>query len=240
MTCRERTGMRFWLLVGFVLLSSSFHGSCAAQQATTKQGEELEPVASAFTNLSDIEDYHRKLRSLLLRKTPDRSSLQFLSMPSFEPESLLTVFAEGTEYRGVTRRPDQNLWYDKRPAASVAIKEHKKAIPAEVAKRAMALWRTMLTRTRYQKHEGEDLDGIGYVFLISEEKGRAREGETWNPREKTRGWWLATIGELLTKFVEAPADGETDVLKELARAMDALEALLKEPDKTEVRPTTGK
>jgi hypothetical protein len=228
------------MLVGTALLSGSFRSSCAAQEAITKQGDELEPVASALTELSDIEDYHRKLRSLLLRKAPDRSNLQFLSMPSFEPESLLTVFADGTEYRGVTLRPDQSLWYDKRPAASVAIKEHKKAIPTEVAKRAMALWRTMLTRTRYQKHEGVDLDGIRYVFLISEERGRAREGETANPVEKTRGWWLANIGELSTKFVEAPANAEADLLKDLAKAMDALEALLKEPDQKEVRADTGK
>jgi len=76
---------------------------CPPAQART----ELEPLESALT--CHTPAYHLRLRSVLLARSGG-NDLQCLTLPSFEPETLLSVYRTGDGWLAEVVAPEQQIW----------------------------------------------------------------------------------------------------------------------------------
>lgn len=71
----------------FCVVTAMLAGAALCQAPPASRDGDLEPIASALTDPSP--DYHLKLREILMRKAPAKCDLQFMVLPSFQPETLL-------------------------------------------------------------------------------------------------------------------------------------------------------
>lgn len=205
---------------------------CVSGVGMAQQGDargprqDLEPIASARTYHTPA--YQSKLREILLPAVPWDSPVVFLSLPSFELETLVSVHPVGEAHEVVAVLPERQIWVDiaEKRDARIAVTTTKKVMPAKFAGRLQEQWRTMLARTCYTDDPPEVLDGVGYIFLQYRRGAGHRGGEVCNPAAGTRAAALAAVGEALVAYVRAkPADDAAGLIK-LGQAMDALDALL--------------
>lgn len=129
---------------------------------------DLEPLQSALTD--HTPEYHVRLRQVLMKKAPDHSVLQFLVMPSFAPETLLSLHRVGQGYEVVVISPKEQIWGTlKVSVGEIECIEARKSLPAATAERMCVVWKKMLLRTRDPEAGPTMLDGVGYTFLRYEQ-----------------------------------------------------------------------
>ena len=159
---------------------------------------ELEPVESALTYHTPA--YHSNIRKVLFPKIKDPVKFQFLSLPSFSPERLLSVCetSEG-DYYGQTLSPERQIWDYDGDVTNINVVTKTKVLPKRLVEKACRVWEDMLIRTRYQGRN-VILDGIGFVFLCKVKIKNGYEptltGKSSNPEKGTRLRLLADIGGL--------------------------------------------
>jgi hypothetical protein len=206
----------------------------AAQAPQERPPQELEPLPSALTYHTPA--YHVRLREVLLRKAGG-DDLQFLVLESFEPEVLLAVNRTEKGWQAEVIVPEKQIWElvsreeqeHKARTADPPCKVTRKPLPEALATRLLALWQTMLQRTRYAQPD-LSLDGVSYVFLTNGYRG----GEASNPKAGTRPFQLAEIGKLTVAWVRCEQAQEPAALQQLTVKIETLEAMLAAAD----APTT--
>ena len=224
------------------------------QTRTILHREDLEPVPSALTY--HTPEYHQSLRQVLFGKAPRRSDVQFLILPSFEPETLVSIYDVDNGFEVQIVRAEKQIWnegnsrnvageivgdggvriqivtpdqqrsWDEEKAGEVPCKVMKKALPASVYVRLKALWKSMLLRTQHQRNDRQVIDGVSYVFVSYERGIGWRSGRAHSPAEGTRPFMLAEIGKLVVAFVEAESSAEEETLSRMTELMDNLESML--------------
>lgn len=219
-----------WLLVvgsGLWLLANGLSGIALAQQRDAPpRRQDLEPVESALTYHTPT--YHSKLRDILLKPVPWDSPVVFLSLPSFELETLVSVHPVGDSHEAVVLLPERQIWehVSAKDDRRIAVTTTKKALPAKLAERLRQQWRTMLARTCYSDDPIQHLDGVSYLFLQYLRGVGHRGGKASNPATGTRAAGMAEVGLALIAYVQAKPDDEAAALARLGEAMDALDAML--------------
>lgn len=212
------------LLAGLLLLAGCGRGEGTPSPIVTLDGD-LEPLESALTY--HTPEYHVRLRQVLRQKAPDDGLLQFLVMPSFEPETLLSLHRVGQGYEAHIVTPREQIWYSKTPVDQIECTEAKQGFPAATAERLLVVWKQMLRRTRYSEAPPTTLDGTSYAFLNLERGvGRDWSGRTSNPLPGTRPNLLAQIGEDVIAYVRADAAAAPALLTKVDTALAQLEASL--------------
>ena len=212
------------ILVGLLTLAGCGGGEGTSSPPVTLDGD-LEPLESAFTY--HTPEYHVRLRQVLRKKAPDDSLLQFLVMPSFEPETQLSLHRVGQGYEVHIVTPREQIWYSKAPVDQIECIEARKGLPAATAERLREVWKQMLRRTRYSEAPPTTLDGTSYAFLNLERgPGRDWSGRASNPPPGTRPNLLAQIGEDVIAYVRADASAEPTLLAKVDSALAQLEASL--------------
>ncbi|MCC7064174.1 MAG: hypothetical protein IT456_15290 [Planctomycetes bacterium] len=211
------------ILVGLVALGGCGRGNAVISPAVVLEGD-LEPLQSALTY--HTPEYHVRLRQVLMKKAPDDSVLQFLVMPSFAPETLLSLHRVGQGYEVVVISPKEQIWYSKVSVGEIECIEARKSLPSATAEQMCVVWKKMLLRTRYTEAAPTTLDGVAYAFLLSEQGLGDWGGRSSNPRPGTRPDVLAQIGEDVIAYVRADAASEQALLTKVGSALAQLEASL--------------
>lgn len=206
------------------LIFLAIAGSVRAQGDIPAVAHELQPVQNAFTY--HTPEYHARLRRILFGRAAWRNEFQFLMLPSFEPETLLTLREEKGEYRAHVLRPNIQIWGFRSGEAPFSLEEREKVLPKHLAERGVELWRTMLLRTRYQRYDPM-LDGVSYFFIKREPGSGPLLAESRNPAGGTKPGFIAGIGELLIKYVEAPPKKEQKIQQRIEELMDRLESAIR-------------
>jgi hypothetical protein len=203
-------------------------GGCGPAQRVPDTAEilsgDLEPMPSALT--CHTPDYPLHLRQVLLERAPKACDLQFLAMPSFEPERLLTVHQVGGQYAAQVLIPERQVWAFASNVAEIQCQKVEKPLPKPLAERACRVWTSMLRRTRHNESPFLLPDGISYAFLRDQPGSGTWTGQSSNPQPGTRPQVLADIGDHLIAFVRADAADESHLLAQVAKALDRLEASL--------------
>ncbi len=211
---------------------------CQAPNESGKD-EDLQPIQSALTY--HTPGYHLKLREVLMTKAPHGPPVQLLILPSFHPETLVTLYAttervgpwkqvERTGFEAQVVRPSESIWEHRGAADEVKCTVAKRQVSGEIAERLTDLWRGMLLRTRHSSDRKVHLDGVSYYFTSWKENHGTWSGMADNPAEGSRPYVLAEIGKSLIEYVEADSAAEKEALSLLTKQMDALEALLAAPE----------
>lgn len=212
------------ILACLLALAGCGRGEGTPSSIVTLDGD-LEPLESALTY--HTPEYHVRLRQVLGQKAPDDCVLQFLAMPSFEPETLLSLHRVGQGYEVQVLSPKEQIWGSKTPVEQIECTEARKGFPAATAERLREVWKQMLRRTRYSEAPPTTLDGISYAFLNLERGvGRDWSGGTSNPLPGTRPNVLAQIGEDVIAYVRADAAAEQALLTKVDTALAQLAASL--------------
>jgi hypothetical protein len=201
-----------------------------SEQLVAARACELEPVESALTY--HTPEYYPNIRKVLFSKVEGSAQFQFLSLPSFSPEYLLSVSEDSDgNYYGQTLSPEKQIWSFSGDVTNIVVTSKTKKLPKNIAKRAHAVWESMLIRTRYQGRN-VILDGVGYIFLCHVKIKNGYEptltGESSNPEEGTRPKALAKIAGRLTRYVCCPKEEEPTVEREILDLLSQLETSLKE------------
>lgn len=211
------------ILVGLVALGGCGRGNAVSPPAVVLEGD-LEPLQSALTY--HTPEYPVRLRQVLMKKAPDHSVLQFLVMPSFAPETLLSLHRVGQGYEVVVISPKEQIWYSKVSVGEIECIEARKSFPSATAEQMCVVWKKMLLRTRYTEAGPTTLDGVAYAFLLSEQGLGDWGGRSSNPRPGTRPDVLAQIGEDVIAYVRADTASEQALLTKVGSALAQLEASL--------------
>lgn len=201
---------------------------CAAETAEPPPvGEldgDLEPMQSAL--IKHTSDYQVRLRQVLVEKAPDFCDLQFLVIPSFQPETLLSLYQVGHGYEAQVLTPKQQIWGFEGGMSEIECREAKKSLPVQTAERLCAAWKQMLLRTRHTVSPHQVLDGVGYAFIRYERGLGHWSGESSNPEQGTRPYVLAEIGEAIVAYVQADSAAEQNLLTRVTKSLEQLEASL--------------
>jgi hypothetical protein len=200
----------------FVPLALVWSCSPAPEQAGAEA--ELEPIESSLT---DPSPYHTFLRSVLLDKVPHRAELQCLALPSFQPETLVSVHQNEGGFTAVLVKPQAPIWAaaeEKEARKDIPCTQAKKELPKDLALRLRQAWREMCARSRFGGCPPCGVDGIGYMFLASSDGA-----EAFNPESGTRPFQLAEIGMQLIAYVEARPEQEQELAAAIAAALTTLE-----------------
>ena len=189
--------------------------------------------------------YYAKLRSVLFEnrdtgepfasRTLSEDDFQFLMLPPFTPETLLTVSRKETNYVATVITPLKQIWSFDGDIANLAVSRKEKHLPAPIAQRADRLWREMLIRARFAE-SGVCPDDESYCFFKWIKGAGILAGET-HPRKNTRPAMLVGIALRLVEFVSADAKDEESTLTNLGVQMGRLETEL-ENDKQRSNPST--
>lgn len=185
---------------------------------------DLEPIESALTYHSPA--YHGRLREVLIDKAPRPYVLQFLIKPSFEPETLLSLYRVDGRYEAQVRAPEVRIWGAEGGFGNIECKEAKKQVPAQTAERLCRVWNQMLVRTKRSMSDYLAFDGESYAFMGYQEGLGYMSGETSNPEQGTRPHVLAGIGEAMVAYVLADPASEHVLLANVTTSLDGLEASL--------------
>lgn len=216
-----------------VILSGAM--TCQAPQEN-REGD-LVPVESSLTYHSP--EYHLKLREILMRKAPAKCPLQFLVVPSFEPETLLSLHEVEGGFEAQVVKPDQQIWPLRATQQAIVCTERNAVVPVPIAVRLTGLWRSMLLRTHYSTSEPQILDGVSYLFFSWKQRVGDWSGEANSPGKGTRAFAMAEVGECLVSYVEAEPAKRPDLQALLEKAMDRLDALLAESAKGTDKAKSG-
>jgi len=203
-----------------------------AQRELAPPAQELEPARSALTYHSP--EYPVRIREVLFKKAQWRNEFQFLSMPSFLPETLLTVRSSGDEYIAQVLRPEKRIGSYKGDEAELRVIEKEKRLPKLLAERARGLWQTMLLRTKFQRRR-RVLDGVSYTFLGSPPGYSRLTARSSNPVPGTKPNLLARIGSLLIAYVASDPAQTKDLEAQLEETMKQLEHALRTGDSSNKR-----
>jgi len=192
--------------------------------------QELFPMQSGLTYHSP--EYHTKLCAVLFDKIgwTGKHEFQFLQLPPFTPETLLTVSKRETNYLAVVLSPKKQIWSYDGDTAELDVDRREKFLPAPVAQRADRLWREMLIRSRFAD-SGVYPDAESYCFLKWIKGAGTLAAET-HPRNNTKPSILVGIAINLVQYVNAEAKDEETILENLEELMDKLEKELKKDKKS--------
>lgn len=211
------------ILCGLIALGGCGRGNGVSPPAVAIEGD-LEPLQSALTY--HTPEYYVRLRQVLMKKAPDDSVLQFLILPSFAPETLLSLHRVGQGYEAVVISPKEQIWYSKASVDDIECIEARKSFPLPAAERMCVVWKQLLLRTRYTEAGPTTLDGVAYAFLLSEQGLGDWGGRSSNPRPGTRPDVLAQIGEDVIAYVRADTASEQALLTKVGSSLAQLEASL--------------
>lgn len=183
--------------------------------------QELFPMDNGITYHSP--EYYTKLRAVLFDKVgwTGKHEFQFLKLPPFTPETLLTVSKRDTNYVAVVLSPEKQIWSFDSDTADLIVDQKEKLVPAPVAQRADRLWREMLIRARFAE-SGVYPDAVSYCFFKWIRGAGTLAAET-QPRNNTKPSMLVGIAINLVQYVNAEARDEESILKALGELMDKLE-----------------
>ncbi len=185
---------------------------------------DLEPMESALTYHTPA--YHVHLRRALIDRAPRLCVLQFLVLPSFEPETLLSLHQVDGRYEAQVLAPKLQIWAFEGDVGKIECSECKKHLPVQTAERLCRVWNRMLLRTRHNVSRHLVLDGVGYAFMGYERGPGHMSGEASNPEQGTRPYVLADIGEAVVAYVRADSASEHAILAKVSKSLDELEASL--------------
>ena len=197
--------------------------------------QELEPIESGFTDRSPL--YYINLRHVLFEKTHSNDSdpfagptplpenaFQFLVLPPFEPEILLTVTKGETNYIVTISKPEKQVWSFGGNVNDLRTTEKRKEIAADLAVRCDGLWKQMLIRVQFQKAWVEP-DGQSYCFFKYFKGAGTVAGMTY-AKPNSKPSMLAGVGLGLIQYVEAPPEKEAVILNWLNSRIERLEKAL--------------
>ena len=201
----------------------------SAQTALPPPSQELFPMESGIT--CHTPEYTLKLRALLFENKESGGHVpggvqaeelfQFLRLPPFTPETLLTVSRRGANYVATVISPLRQIWSFDGDIANLDVSRKEKQLPVSIAQRADRLWLEMLARARFAE-SGIYPDAEGYCFFKWVKGCGTLAGETY-PRKNTRPAMLAGIARGLVEFVSADAKSEAAILTRLDTQIGALE-----------------
>ncbi|NQZ07299.1 MAG: hypothetical protein HRT35_09065 [Algicola sp.] len=182
------------------------------------------------------------IRKVLLDPNERREKLQFLYMPSFTPEILLTVQQGGMAYDAIVQTTERGLWRFRGNLDKVKVIEQRKTLSIKLVERIQAVWQTMLVRTRYLPfgskhrqivHQGKSkvgysmtFDGVGAVFLKFVESYGVLSGHTSNPEKDTKPEIMMRLGKTMIDYVLAPKEKEDGLQSKIVALTHRLEQLL--------------
>lgn len=217
-----------------LILSITLTMPARSEQLVAGPACELEPVESALTY--HTPSYHPSIRKVLFSRVTGPVKFQFLSLPSFSPEYLLSVGEDSDgHFFGQALYPENQIWDFAGDVTNITVHTKTKRMPENLAKRANHVWESMLIRTRYQGRH-VILDGIGYVFLceikIKNGYQPTLTGESYNPEKGTRPRLLADIGVYLFRYVNCTKAEEPNLEREISDLLSQLETSLKETNES--------
>jgi hypothetical protein len=195
-----------------------------ACQHTLATEADLEPIESALTCHTPAYQLH--LRETLMRKAPAHCEVQFLVLPAFEPEMLVSLYPVDGGFEAQVVRPSRQIWGAGSDGGPIDCGEARASVPVAVAARLTRLWRAMLARTRYSQAKAQVLDGVGYQFFSWRQGLGSWGGGVANPPAGSRAFVLARVGSSLAAYVEAQAADQAEHLCALTEAMDRLDSSL--------------
>lgn len=147
-------------------------------------------------------------------------------MPSFEPETLLSLHQVDGGYEAQVVTPKLQIWAFEGDVGNIECTESKKHLPEQTAERLRGVWNRMLLRTRHDASPHLVLDGVGYAFIGYERGPGHMSGESSNPEQRTRPYVLADIGEAVVAYVRADSASEHAILAKVSKSLAELEASL--------------
>lgn len=130
-------------------------------------------------------EYYSKIRTILFDGLSESPTARLLVMPSFTPESVLSIEREETseKYFLIYHTCEGMIWLSEKPE-TVKVKKYKKEITEESVALIKSLFLNFIIQTRYPDFDLGGNDGITYTFAVQE--FGMKSGTTWSPQEKMR------------------------------------------------------
>lgn len=193
-----------------------------------QSGEDhLEPAEGYFNMYKYRYDYYPFIYKHLIKDLSDRPIARMLTLPSFEPENVLSIEAynhKGKGYKLIYRVCKESIWY-KQDKDSVEVVEYEKEIDSTMAGLIEMIFQKVLLETKYFEDSQMGLDGVNYIFSGFNGYFGIRAGEVWSPSKGTKMYELVLIGDYLIEL--AKSDNDTDSLVFKNAIMRQGEKLLK-------------
>jgi hypothetical protein len=212
--------------------------------------DHLEPEEGILDMDEDDWEYTKRLRTILLKDAPPYHLARMVCLPSFAPESVVTV----VRHDEGSLTPDDQLTYSVEYAVvqkalsgpgnfrDIKVRKSRANLDRKTAEAVQEVWRLMLRTVRYPDKAREGLDGETYRFsrgvpLLdrgrpSPLEGGFEHGQIWAPDDGSMTSELVAIGESLTKYALAKPEEKDKLRSEILAKSNRLKAKFDPP-----RPT---
>lgn len=143
-----------------------------------RRSDHLKPVKNIW-DLYDFElKYYLDLKKILLKDLPN-PLIRFMSLESFNPESVLEIHkSDNNKYHLIFRFTDQIIWSNQNQA-NIELKEYKCCIDKSSAQLIKSLFVKAINQVKYPTYDGFGLDGDQYFFFVEDLEMKA--GRVWSP-----------------------------------------------------------
>ncbi len=235
--------MNFPALIAVLAVLST---ACPAVQAQ----DHLEPEDGILDMDEDDWEYTKRLRTILLKDAEFYHLARMVWLPSFAPESVVTVARRDEGFL----TPDDQLTYfveyvvaDKSlwgpgPFGDVKVRKSRANLDRKTAEAVQEVWRLMLRTVRYPDKARDGLDGETYRFsrgvpLLDRGRpspmvGGFEHGQIWTPDDDSMTRELVAIGESLKKYALAKPEEKEKLRSEILAKSDRLRAKLDPPHRS--------
>ncbi|PXY02764.1 hypothetical protein DF185_01335 [Marinifilum breve] len=166
------------------------------------QNDHLVPVRNFESFTGVLKEYYEGVFQKINTGLSSKPLARYTSMPSFEPEYVLSIEKTPTEnYLLIYHACYENYWYaeDKK---DIEIIKKSILIENEFASKIKELFDAVIAKIKQPEELILEEDGITYYFSTLNSEGKMIMGETWSPEPGTKMGKLVTICESLIKKVE--------------------------------------
>ena len=186
------------------------------------------PATSIFSGTSP--QYKYAIRKLLIEKSSFRFDLRFLVFPSFQRETLFSVYEgeDGQFIQELITPIGESIWnvsYGMKSADEIISQDYgivvvRTPMDSVLAYELIGLWNDLLENVSYEydemKRQIMTEDGVQYLFMSSHPSLGGLEGESINPREDTIVARVAEIGSELTWSLRDEQEPDPNLLQRIA------------------------
>jgi hypothetical protein len=231
--------MNLRALIAFLAILSTGYPAVQAQ-------DHLEPEEGILEMDEDSWDYSKRLRTILLKDAATYHLARMVWLPSFAPESVVTVVRHDEGFL----TPDDQLTYFVEYAVvekplwgaenvrAVKVKKSRANLDRKTAEAVQEVWRLMLRTVRYPDKHRDGLDGETYRFsrgvpLLDRGRpslvGGFEHGQIWTPDAGSMTRELVAIGESLKNYALARPEEKDNLRAEILAKSNRLRIKLEPP-----------
>lgn len=181
------------------------------------QDDHLLPADGFFNLYTHEREYYPYIYKHLLKDLSDTPLARLITLPSFTPESVLSVESVGwnkEDYKLIYVIGRESIWY-KKNKNTLEVTRYEEPLDTDLVGMIREIFKEVTAQVRYLSDDSRSvgLDGITYVFTTFVAGQGNRSGQVWSPDEGTKMNRLIEFTRVMIQLAQSDSAIERQTFK---------------------------